>query len=73
MDYQPFVTVYKPKEDWKAILMTWDHDLEEYIPLQTGYSGYGHKSDAISDGKRWAKAEGMDFKIRRIGVELFLH
>ena len=61
-NHRPFVTVYKPIAGWKAVLITWDEELDEYIPWQTGYFGYDDKAMAIADAKSWADAEEIEYR-----------
>jgi hypothetical protein len=58
-----YVTVYQPVAGWKAMLVVWDEDEQEYFPEQTGYFAYKTKEEAIADGKTWAAAEEIEFQL----------
>ena len=62
--HDPFVTTYHPIAGWKAILMTWDDELNCYVPEQTGYFGYENESDAIAEAKAWSESEEIAYKAR---------
>lgn len=57
-----FVTVYNPICGWKAVLMTWEVELDCHTPEMTSPYAYETKEEAIVYGREWAKAEGVEFK-----------
>jgi len=60
---RPYVTVYSSIGGYKAVLMTWDEEMEGYTPWQTGYFGYDDKKKAEDDARDWADAEEIDLKL----------
>ena len=63
--HEDFITVYKSVAGWQTVKMTWVKDDTGtggmWEPWTTGMGPYATVELAISDGKSWAKEEGMEF------------
>lgn len=65
MTSYPYITVYECLIGWKSVKIDLVHDhcgvaYEE--PLQTGFTAYPTREEAVSDGLDWAFSEGLEFK-----------
>jgi hypothetical protein len=58
-----YITTCPTIGGWKAMSVRWDEDEQEYFPEQTAYLAHKDKKDAIAEGKKWAEAEGMEFRL----------
>ena len=58
----PYISVYRSIGGWKAVLLTWNEELQFYEPWQTSVmGGFASKEEAIEDGKNWARHEEIQF------------
>jgi hypothetical protein len=69
--HDDFITVYVSVGGWKAVQLTWsllhadDPDSGFWEPEQTGVGAYMTEEEAVVAGRRWAEAEGLEFKERQ--------
>jgi hypothetical protein len=59
-----FVTTYQCMIGWKAVLLTWNKEMQNYEPWNTGYFAFDKEEEAIEEAKKWAEAEEIEYIAR---------
>jgi len=64
VDKQPpdYVTVTKSMRGWFALIMTWDKNLEAYVPGPADVTTYQAEEPARIWAKRWAAGKALEYK-----------
>ena len=57
-----YITVQSGISGYFAVLMTYDKELDTYIPYQTGIGRYKERKQAEREARMWAEAEGVEFE-----------
>ena len=61
----PFITTYQWVTGWKAVLMVWDNESDDFIPKNNSRVGHKAEIDAVMEAKKWAGSEEIAFIPRR--------
>ena len=61
--HDPYISVYLPVAGWKAICYSWDDEMEQYVPEQTGMWAYATREEAEADAKDWSEAEEVELRL----------
>lgn len=56
-----YITTYHSISGLKAVLMSWDKELQSHTPWMTGPS-FKNPKDSKEWAKSWAKAEGIEYQ-----------
>ena len=60
------VDIFDSIGGWNSRFITWDEEMEGYVPWQTGFNntsiGTGKREDAIAHAKLWAECEGVEYR-----------
>jgi len=57
-----YVTVTKSMRGWFALIMTWDKNLEAYVPGPSDSTTYKAEEPARTWAKRWAAGKALEYK-----------
>ena len=58
---EAFVSVYKPIAGWKAVMYTWEDEMDCHTPWETGFFAYATKAEAIEYALSWAESEELAY------------
>jgi hypothetical protein len=62
-DKNPYIGIYQAVGGWQTVYLVWNY--EEcggfWEPSHTGFGPYEDKMIAITEAKKWAKAEGLKY------------
>lgn len=59
VNHEPFITVYKRKAGWKAVMSSWDENTEAYDAWVVSELACNTKEEAYVDARKWAKDDNM--------------